>query len=85
MYVIFGCGSAGNTVVDALNKAGKEVLIVDKNEKALSPWKEQHVNVIASDIYSFNLDSPFCKSANIFVILTGDSKSNLLLVKKIKK
>jgi nanoRNase/pAp phosphatase (c-di-AMP/oligoRNAs hydrolase) len=85
MYVIFGCGSAGNTVVDALNKAGKEVLIVDKNEKALSPWKEQHVNVIASDIYSFNLDSPFCKSANIFVILTGDSKSNLLLVKKLKK
>ena len=85
MYVIFGCGSAGNIVVDALNKAGKEVLIVDKNEKALSPWKEQHVNVIASDIYSFNLDSPFCKSANIFVILTGDSKSNLLLVKKIKK
>ena len=85
MYVIFGCGSAGNTVVDALNKAGKEVLIVDKNEKALSPWKEQHVNVIASDIYSFNLDSPLCKSANIFVILTGDSKSNLLLVKKIKK
>ncbi len=85
MYVIFGCGSAGNTVVDALNKAGKEVLIVDKNEKALSPWKEQHVNVIASDIYSFNLDSPLCKSANIFVILTGDSKSNLLLVKKLKK
>ncbi len=85
MYVIFGCGSAGNIVVDALNKAGKEVLIVDKNEKALSPWKEQHINVIASDIYSFNLDSPFCKSANIFVILTGDSKSNLLLVKKIKK
>ncbi len=85
MYVIFGCGSAGNTVVDALNKAGKEVLIVDKNEKALSPWKEQHVNVIASDIYSFNLDSPLCKGANIFVILTGDSKSNLLLVKKIKK
>jgi len=85
MYVIFGCGSAGNTVVEALNKAGKEVLIVDKNEKTLSPWKEQHVNVIASDIYSFNLDSPLCKGANIFVILTGDSKSNLLLVKKLKK
>lgn len=85
MYVIFGCGSAGNIVVEALNKAGKEVLIVDKNEKTLSPWKEQHVNVIASDIYSFNLDSPLCKSANIFVILTGDSKSNLLLVKKLKK
>ncbi len=85
MYVIFGCGSTGNTVVDALNKAGKEILIVDKNEKTLLQWEEQHINVMASDINSFNLNSPLCKGANIFVILTGDSKSNLLLVKKIKK
>ncbi len=36
MYIVFGCGSTGNTVVDALDKAGKEMLIVDKDEKALS-------------------------------------------------
>ncbi len=85
MYVVFGCGSTGNTVVDALNKAGKEILIVDKDEETLSTWREQHLNVIVSDINSFNLSSSFCKDANMFVILTGDSKSNLLLVKKLKK
>ncbi len=85
MYIVFGCGSTGNTVVDALDKAGKEMLIVDKDEKALSKWKDQHLNVMVSDIGSFNLNSPFCKDANVFVILTGDLKSNLLLVKKLKK
>ena len=85
MYIVFGCGSTGNTVVSALNKAGKEVLIVDKNEKALSTWKKQHVDVMVTDISAFNLNSPICKGANIFVILTGDPKGNLQLVKKLKK
>ncbi|MHC4453101.1 MAG: DHH family phosphoesterase, partial [Planctomycetota bacterium] len=85
MYIVFGCGSTGNTVVSALNKAGKEVLVVDKNEKTLSPWKKQHVDVMVTDISSFNLNSPICKGANIFIILTGDSKGNLQLVKKLKK
>jgi nanoRNase/pAp phosphatase (c-di-AMP/oligoRNAs hydrolase) len=85
MYIVFGCGSTGNTVVSALNKAGKEVLVVDKNEKTLSPWKKQHVDVMVTDISAFNLNSPICKGANIFVILTGDPKGNLQLVKKLKK
>ncbi len=29
MYIIFGCGATGNAVVDALNKAGKDILIID--------------------------------------------------------
>ncbi len=85
MYIVFGCGSTGNTVVSALNKAGKEVLVVDKNEKTLSTWKKQHVDVMVTDISAFNLNSPICKGANIFIILTGDSKGNLQLVKKLKK
>ncbi|MFQ5963264.1 MAG: DHH family phosphoesterase [Candidatus Scalinduaceae bacterium] len=85
MYIVFGCGSTGNAVVEALNKSGKEVLIVDNNEKALSAWKEQHLNVLVSAINSFDFNSQVCKDTNIFVVLTGDSKSNLLFVKKIKK
>jgi len=85
MYIVFGCGSTGNTVVSALNKAGKEVLVVDKDEKTLSPWKKQHVDVMVTDISAFNLNSPICKGANIFIILTGDPKGNLQLVKKLKK
>ncbi len=85
MYIVFGCGSTGNTVVSALNKAGKEVLVVDKDEKTLSPWKKQHVDVMVTDISAFNLNSSICKGANIFIILTGDPKGNLQLVKKLKK
>ncbi len=85
MYIVFGCGSTGNAVVNGLNKAGKELLIVDKNEKALSPWKELHLNVMVSTIGSFDLNSPLSKDVNIFVILTGDSNANLSLVKKLKK
>lgn len=85
MYIVFGCGPTGNAVVDSLNKAGKELLVVDKDDKALSTWKGQRLNVMVSPISSFDLNSPSCENANIFIILTGDSKGNLLLVKKIKK
>ena len=41
MYIIFGCGATGNAVIDALNKAGRDILIIDKDESALSSWKEK--------------------------------------------
>ncbi|ODS32720.1 MAG: putative phosphoesterase [Candidatus Scalindua rubra] len=85
MYVIFGCGATGNEVVNALNKAGKEILIVDKNEETVSSWREQHLNVIVSDIKSFDLKSPYFEDFNIIAILTGDFEGNLSLVKKIKE
>ena len=85
MYIIFGCGATGNAVVDALNKAGKDMLIIDKDESALSSWNEKNLNVIVSDIETFNLNSQYCKSASVFAILTGDSKGNLSLAMKIKE
>ena len=85
MYIIFGCGATGNAVVDALNKAGKDILIIDKDESALSSWNEKNLNVIVSDIETFNLNSQYCKSASVFAILTGDSKGNLSLAMKIKE
>ena len=85
MYIIFGCGVTGNAVVNALNNTGREVLIVDKNEKALATWKEQGVNVYVSDMESFDLDSEHCKNGNVFAILSGDSNSKLSLVKRLKK
>jgi len=85
MYIIFGCGATGNAVVDALNKAGKDILIIDKDENALSPWREKHLNVMVSDMESFDLDSRYCENSNMFAILTGDSSGNLSLAKKIKK
>ncbi len=85
MYIIFGCGATGNAVVDALNKAGKDILIIDKDESALSSWSKKNLNVIVSDIETFNLNSQYCKSASVFAILTGDSKGNLSLAMKIKE
>jgi len=85
MYIIFGCGATGNAVVDALNKAGKDILIIDKDESALSSWSKKNLNVIVSDIETFNLDSQHCKSASVFAILTGDSKGNLSLAMRIKE
>jgi nanoRNase/pAp phosphatase (c-di-AMP/oligoRNAs hydrolase) len=85
MYIIFGCGATGNAVVDALNKAGKDILIIDKDENALSSWRERNINVMVSDIESFDLDSQYCEDANMFAILTGDSKGNLLLAIRIKE
>ncbi len=85
MYIIFGCGATGNAVIDALNKAGRDILIIDKDESALSSWKEKGLNVIVSDIETFDLNSQYCKSAGVFAILTGDSKGNLSLAMKIKE
>lgn len=85
MYIIFGCGATGNAVVDALNKAGKDILIIDKDENALSSWREKNLNVMVSDIETFDLDSHYCEDANMFAILTGDSKGNLLLAIRIKE
>ena len=85
MYIIFGCGVTGNAVVDALNNAGREILIVDKDENALSSWKEQGIKVVASDMNAFDLNSQYRDNSIIFAILTGDFDSNLSLVKKLKE
>lgn len=85
MYIIFGCGATGNAVVDALNKAGKDILIIDKDENALSSWRERHLDVMVLDMESFDLDSQYCENTNMFAILTGDSSGNLLLAKRIKE
>ncbi|GAX60768.1 exopolyphosphatase-related proteins [Candidatus Scalindua japonica] len=85
MYIIFGCGVTGSAVVDSLHKSGKKLLIVDKDENALAPWREQQVNVAVSDMESFDVDSPIYKNSNIFAILTGDTDGNLSMVKRIKE
>lgn len=85
MYIIFGCGATGNVVVDALNKAGKDILIIDKDENALSSWRERHLDVMVLDMESFDLDSQYCENTNMFAILTGDSSGNLSLAKRIKE
>jgi nanoRNase/pAp phosphatase (c-di-AMP/oligoRNAs hydrolase) len=85
MYIIFGCGATGNAVVDALNKAGKDILIIDKDESVLSSWKERNLNVMVSDIETFDLNSQYCKTTSMFAILTGDSKGNLSLTMRIKE
>jgi len=87
MYIIFGCGVTGNAVADALSKSGKEILIVDKDENAVSSWREKHSNVrvSVSDMESFDLNSQYCGNSDIFAILTGNSRANLFLVKKIKE
>lgn len=85
MYIIFGCGATGNAVVDVLNKAGKDILIIDKDENALSSWRERHLDVMVLDMESFDLDSQYCENTNMFAILTGDSSGNLSLAKRIKE
>ena len=85
MYIIFGCGVTGNAVVDALNNAGREVLIVDKDENALASWKEQGINVMASDMNAFDLNSQYRDNSIIFAILTGNFDGNLSLVKRLKE
>jgi len=85
MYIIFGCGVTGNAVVDALNNAGREILIVDKDENALSSWKEQGIKVMVSDMNAFDLNSQYRDNSIIFAILTGDFDSNLSLIKKLKE
>ncbi len=84
MYIIFGCGSTGNAVTDTLTKMEKEVLVVDRDKSVLSKWQNLHVNVLVSELTSFDINNPSCVKANIIMILTGDSKSNLILLKKLK-
>ena len=85
MYIIFGCGVTGNAVAGALSKSGNEILIVDRDENALSSWREKHFNVIVSDMKSFDLGPQYCKDSNMFAILTGDFDGNLSIVKRLKE
>ncbi len=85
MYIIFGCGVTGNAVVDALNNAGRDILIVDKDEKVLSSWKKQGINVMVSDMNAFDLNSQYRENSIIFAILTGNFDDNLSLVKRLKE
>ncbi|MDR4496904.1 MAG: DHH family phosphoesterase [Candidatus Scalindua sp.] len=85
MYIVFGCGSTGNAVIETLTKAEKEVVVVDRDEAVLSKWKDQHVQVITAEMNNFDLNSPFCINASVILILTGDSENNLILLQKLKR
>lgn len=39
VVVVAGLGPVGNTVVEALHRAGHPLLLVDRNEKLLEPWR----------------------------------------------
>ncbi|MCP5006945.1 MAG: potassium transporter TrkA [Planctomycetes bacterium] len=84
MYIIFGCGSTGNAVIESLVKIENEVLVVDRDETVLSKWHDLHVNSVVSEITTFDINHPLCEKATIAMILTGDSKNNLILLKKLK-
>ncbi len=85
MYIIFGCGVTGNAVVDALNNAGRELLIVDKDKDALSSWKKQGIDIIVSDMNAFDLNSHYRDDSIVFAILTGDFDGNMSLLKRLKE
>lgn len=85
MYTIFGCGSVGCAIINALSHNGAKIFVLDKDKAALSAVEELDVEVMQGDMLTLDLNIPQINNTSSIAILTGDFKTNSETLKRIKK
>ncbi len=85
VYVILGCGGIGLAVANELERRGKELILVDKNEARVKTLLEQGFEAISMDISDPALleELPFDRLETVF-ILSSDIPANRKALENIR-
>ncbi|MGR3311148.1 MAG: DHH family phosphoesterase [Candidatus Brocadiales bacterium] len=85
MYIILGSGIVSSSVATSLNQAGKEVLVIDKNETALDSLKEFNIQTKVADISRFTWDTnSMLEKSRAVVILSENVSDNIKALKNVR-
>jgi nanoRNase/pAp phosphatase (c-di-AMP/oligoRNAs hydrolase) len=85
MYIILGSGIVSSSVATSLSQAGKDVLVIDKNEKALDSLKELDIQTKVADICSTDWDDDsLLEKSRAIAILSENVSDNLKALRYIR-
>lgn len=85
MYIILGSGIVSRSVSTSLKQAGKDVLVIGKNEKELEGLKELNIQTKVADIGLPNwADNSLIKKSQAIAILSENLNDNLGAIKTIR-
>jgi nanoRNase/pAp phosphatase (c-di-AMP/oligoRNAs hydrolase) len=82
-YLIFGCGSTGYNVVEALLRETPDILIIDRDEKRVEDLRVQKFNAIVRDLTSPNLIDGL-PEPDVAFVLSNDKDANLTALRTIR-
>jgi nanoRNase/pAp phosphatase (c-di-AMP/oligoRNAs hydrolase) len=82
-YLIFGCGSTGYNVVEALLRETPDILIIDRDDKRVEDLRVQKFNAIVRDLTSPSLIAGL-PEPDVALVLSNDKDANLTAVRTIR-
>lgn len=85
MYVILGCDDLGSALAMNLCRSGEEIVVIDKDEKALIGLKEPNLRTIVADIHTVDFGSLPTKDVIAFILLQRSFNANLTIARRIRK
>ncbi len=83
-YAILGCGSVGHAVAEELVAAGKEVLIIDRDESRVEALRDQDLDARRHDIRDSEVASAVSEF-DVVLVLTPDAEVNTTAVENIRE
>ena len=83
-YAILGCGSVGYAVAEELVEAGKDVMIVDREENRVESLRDQDLDARIADIREAEM-TELVAGRDVVMILASDTESNKKAVELLRE
>ena len=86
-YVIIGCGRLGATLAEQLEAAGKEILIIDKNQSAFDKLPESYGGMtLTGDASELSvLKRVALDSAEGVIVVTNNDNMNAMIAQLVRE
>ena len=85
MHVIIGCGSVGFNVARMLRDRGKEVLILDRNQKRVEDLRDAELQAEVGDLDNPAAHRSELEEASAVLLMSSNMKGNLHAVEWLKR
>jgi nanoRNase/pAp phosphatase (c-di-AMP/oligoRNAs hydrolase) len=83
-YAILGCGSVGHAVAEELEREGKDVLILDKDEGRVEALRDQDLDARTADIRESDVAESIT-DRDVVLIMSSDVDANDAAVRNIRE
>jgi nanoRNase/pAp phosphatase (c-di-AMP/oligoRNAs hydrolase) len=82
-YAILGCGSVGHAVAEELEREGKDVLILDRDDSRVEALRDQDLDARTADISNVEV-AEAVTDRDVILIMSSDVEANKAAVENIR-